>query len=184
MRIESAKFLYKDYVKMSLLWYVLHSKPNKEETLWREACARGLIVFYPRIKVRPVNPRGRKVQPYFPGYMFVQVDLPEVGSSVIKWMPYSQGLICCGGEPASLSDALIYTLQQRVEQINAMDEELSDPWKSGDPIIIQGGPFSGYEAIFDARLPGSRRVRVLLELVNRRQIPLELSAGQMQRKTM
>jgi len=45
--------------------------------------------------------------------------------------------------------------------------------------VISDGPFAGYEAIFDARVPGSERVRVLLQLLNsQRQVPLELTAGQ------
>jgi hypothetical protein len=43
-------------------------------------------------------------------------------------------------------------------------------------------PFSSYEAIFDVRLSGDERVRVLLKLLNRQQIPLELPGRQIQRK--
>jgi len=53
--------------------------------------------------------------------------------------------------------------------------------KAGDPIRIQDGPFRGYEAIFDARLPGTERVRVLLEFLgNQRKVAVELSASQIQ----
>jgi transcription antitermination factor NusG len=48
--------------------------------------------------------------------------------------------------------------------------------------VIQDGPFAGYEAIFDVRLPGKERVRVLLQMLTRRSVPLELSAGQIQKK--
>jgi hypothetical protein len=49
--------------------------------------------------------------------------------------------------------------------------------------MISDGPFAGYEAIFDARVPGSERVRVLLQLLNsQRQVPLELTAGQIKQK--
>ena len=37
----------------------------------------------------------------------------------------------------------------------------------GDPIIIENGPFVGYEAIFDLRLPDSDRVQVFPEDVER-----------------
>jgi hypothetical protein len=42
-------------------------------------------------------------------------------------------------------------------------------------------PFAGYEAIFDMRVSGTERVRVLLKLLSRQEVPLELSAGQIQR---
>ncbi|HEB63956.1 MAG TPA: hypothetical protein ENJ02_00220, partial [Chloroflexi bacterium] len=67
---------------MSANWYVLRSKARKEDAVYAQALQRGLEVFYPRLRVNPVNPRARKVRPYFPGYMFVRVDLEAVGRSV------------------------------------------------------------------------------------------------------
>src|SRR5207253_8987659 len=46
----------------------------------------------------------------------------------------------------------------------------------GDTVKITGGPFAGYEAIFDLRLKGADRVRVLLELL-RRQVTVEIDSG-------
>ena len=74
---------------MSGLWYALRSKPNKEEALWRELLAGSYEVFYPQLHVQPVNPRSRKVRPYFPGYLFINIDLLTVGYSALAWMPYS-----------------------------------------------------------------------------------------------
>jgi len=174
---------------MTLRWYALRSKPNKEEALWREAAARGCDVFYPQIRVQPKNPRARKIRPYFPGYLFVQLDLHQSGYSTLRlrsgqafaWMPHSRGLVSFGAEPASVPDGLIHAIRRRVEEINAADGEVLESLRHGEPVIIQDGPFVGYEAIFDARLPGSERVRVLLKLLQNRQVPVDLPAGQIQR---
>ena len=40
---------------MTLQWYVLRSKPNKEMILWREVTARGFDCFYPQLHVGQVN---------------------------------------------------------------------------------------------------------------------------------
>ena len=53
--------------------------------------------------------------------------------------------------------------------------------KAGDELQIIDGPFTGYEAIFDVRLPRSERVCVLLKLIQKRQMPVELLAWQIQR---
>jgi len=165
-----------------LNWYVMRSKPNKEAALWRELCARRLDSFYPRLRVHPVNPRSRTLRPYFPGYLFLHADLDEVGFTAIQWMPFSMGLVSFDHEPATVSGSLIHALRRRVDEIEAAGGEIFDNLKKGDPVLIQDGAFAGYEAIFDARLPGSERVRVLLSLMNRRQVPLELKTGQIQRK--
>ena len=85
---------------MAESWYALRSKPRKEEVLWRQLLAREIEVFFPRIRVHPVNPRSRKLRPYFPGYMFVQVDIEAVGASKFNWMPFAIGLVSFDGEPA------------------------------------------------------------------------------------
>jgi transcription antitermination factor NusG len=98
-------------------------------------------------------------------------------------MPHSIGLVCFGGEPAAVPENLIHTLRKRVEEISAAGGEVFDGLHPGDVVRISDGPFRGYEAIFDTRLPGSERVRVLLELLgSQRRVPMELSAGQIQRK--
>ena len=155
----------KGVLKMSMQWYVLRSKVNSEEPLSREVHARGFEVFCPQIRVQPVNPRSRKVRPYFPGYMFVHVDLPAVGYSGFMWMPHSYGLVAFGSDPPSVPDDLIHALHGRVDAINKAGGENLDGLKRGEPITIHDGPFAGYKAIFDACLPGCERVRVLLKLL-------------------
>ena len=167
---------------MSALWYALRIKPRKEDVVWRQILQRGMETFYPRLRVNPVNPRARKLRPYFPGYLFVHADLDALGESYFKWMPHTIGLVGFGGEPAYVPENLIYELRKRVEEISAAGGELFDGLKPGDLVRISSGPFTGYEAIFDARLPGSERVRVLLEFLNnRRRLPIELHAGQIDR---
>jgi len=163
---------------MPILWYTLHSQPRKEDLLWQQVLAQGYDCFYPRLKVQPVNPRARKIQPYFPGYLFVHVDLDAVGISTFQWMPYGTGLVSFGGEPATVPEPLIQALRRRIVEIAEAGGQLFDAVKPGDSIYIHSGPFAGYEAIFDARLPGTERVRVLLKMLNQRKLPVELDAGQ------
>jgi transcriptional antiterminator RfaH len=170
-----------DQTKMTLQWYALRSKPNREEALWREATARGFQVYYPRTRVQPVNPRSRKIKAYFPGYMFVQAQIDAVGFSAFAWMPYSSGLVFCGSEPSPVPDALVNAIRRHLDDVNAAGGELFDGLKQGDGVSIQDGPFAGYEAIFDSRLPGNQRVRVLLQLLSKQRLPLELPSGQIRR---
>jgi len=168
---------------MASYWYALRSKPRKEEVVWRQIRMQGIDVFYPRLRVQPVNPRSRKWRPYFPGYMFVNVDIDRVGLSSFQWMPHAIGLICFGDEPAIVPDNLVIAIKKRVDEIAAVGGEVFDGLNPGDIVTIDAGPFAGYEAIFDARIAGSERVRVLLQLLNdQRQVPLELDARQIKQK--
>ncbi len=168
---------------MTNLWYALRSKPRKEEVVWRQARDQGFEVFYPRLRVHTVNPRSRKIRPYFPGYLFVQVDIEASGLSIFQWMPHATGLVTFGGEPATVPDHLISAIRRRLEEIDAAGGEIFDGLKQGDIVTINYGPFEGYEAIFDARIPGSERVRVLLQLLsNQRRVPVELDVSHIRRK--
>ena len=166
---------------MTSRWYALRSKPRKEDVLFRQAHAQGFEIFYPRLRVQPVNPRSKKYKPYFPGYMFVKVDIDVVGKSTFQWMLHSVGIIEFGGEPAYVSENLIHSLQKRVDEINEAGGEVFDGLKQGDPVQISEGPFAGYAAIFDARLPGSERVRVLIKMLSDRHLPVELGESQIER---
>lgn len=166
---------------MPLSWYALHSKPRKEELLYQQLTLRSVDCFYPRVRIQPVNPRAAKVRAYFPGYVFVHVDLSETGFSMLHWLPGTTGMVTFGNEPATVPDALISTLRNKLDKINIAGGELFDGLKQGDLVEIKDGPFAGYEAIFDERLDGSERVRVLLKLLQKRQFPVELPSAQVQR---
>lgn len=167
---------------MPASWYVLRSKPNKEDFFCDQLLAHHLEVYLPRIRVRTVNPRARKARPYFPGYLFVYLDLQTINASVLHWMPGSAGLVCFDAEPASVPDSLLYAIRRRVDEINLAGGEQLDGLKPGDLVNIQGGPFDGCEAIFDARISGNERVRVLLMFLRGRQMPVELPTGFVQKK--
>jgi len=166
-----------------LSWYVLRSKPRKEDTVYRQIKTHGYDVYYPRMRVSPVNKRSRKIKPYFPGYMFVNVDLDQMGLSTFKWMPHTLGLVCFGDEPAIVPEHLINELQSKVGKIFDIEFDGQNEFNTGDQIVVKNGLFRGYEAIFDQRISGSERVRVLLKLLNdKRQIKVELDADQIRKR--
>ena len=166
---------------MSVSWYAMRSKPNKEDFLARQLESYDVGVYFPYINVRPVNPRSRKTRPYFPNYLFVNVDLDVVKLSTLRWVPGTSGLVSFDGEPAPVPDLLIATLKQQVEQHNAFLRDQATGFQQGETIVIEDGPFAGYEAIFDAHISGQDRVRVLLSLLQGRQLPIEITSRQIRR---
>jgi transcriptional antiterminator RfaH len=161
---------------VSTKWYVIRSKPRRERFVHDQLSGQGLEVFYPAVKVHPVNPRAARERAYFPSYLFVHLDLSAFGANRLRWLPAAVGLLEFGGEPAIVPDLLVVQLKRKVSAIQAAGGLVFADLNQGDVIKITSGPFAGYEAIFDLRLKGADRVRVLLELL-RRQVPLELDAG-------
>jgi transcriptional antiterminator RfaH len=110
------------------------------------------------------------------------LDLEKTGKFSMDYLPGAAGLVSFGGEAADVPDGLIHAIQHRVDEINDAGGELFDLLKMGTTVVVHSGPFAGYEAIFDARLPGSDRVRVLLKLLKNRQMLVDLPAGQIRLK--
>jgi len=167
---------------MSLAWYAINSHPNKENLLWKQLEQRGFECYYPRIKVNPVNPRSRKIRPYFPGYLFIRVDIEEVGISTFQWMPYAKSLVSFAGNPPAVPDPFIKELQKKLGEIQKKGGEFFSDIHAGDLVSIKAGPFEGYEAIFDIRLDGSERVRILLKMLSDHYVPVELNVGQIEKQ--
>lgn len=165
---------------MSVEWYALHSKPNNEELLLDQLLIRKVETYFPRLRVKPVNPRSRHVRAFFPGYLFVKADIEHDGISNFAWIPGASHLVCFDGQPASIPAAMVTTIKNKVDAINSAGGEPLEALHPGDRVAINAGPFAGYEGIFDTRLDGNERVRVLLNLVQNGQIRLEIPVGQVQ----
>lgn len=161
-------------------WYVMQSKPHQENQLCAYLRSQGFEVYYPTLRVTPVNPRASQVRPFFPRYLFVHTDLAEVGLSALQWAPHAIGIVQFDGYPAPVPDAVIFELKRRVSAVQDAGGIAFDGLKPGDRVRITQGPLAGYEALFDARLNGSERVQVLLEMLGR-QVRLQLQSNAVER---
>jgi transcription antitermination factor NusG len=166
---------------MAVHWYALQTRALKEGFVAQQLEARAFPVFYPRLTVKPVNPRARTVRPFFPCYLFVRADLAEVGMAAFQYLPHTVGLVCFGDTPAVVEPELLEGIAGQLDQINSAGGELFLRLQRGDRVQITHGVFAGYEAIFDGRLRDTDRVRLLLELIGCRQAVVELQVNQIQR---
>jgi transcription antitermination factor NusG len=159
------------------LWYALRSKPNKEAMLERELISRDIEVYFPRLRVNPVNPRSRKWVPYFPGYLFVKVDLAAIGINYLNRVPNANKLVMFGDYIPSVSEALLRRIDIKLAAIAEAGGQSFFDIQPGERVEISHGVFAGYEGIFEERLKGDERVRVLLKMLSDRYVPVEVDAG-------
>ena len=155
-------------------WYTIRSKPNKEFALERELIARNFNVMFPQLFVKPVNPRSRKIVPYFPGYMFIHVNLEKTGIRPLNRIPQSIGLVMFDDYVPVVSEQLIVQLENKLRAIAEAGGVFFENLHPGDPIEIVSGAFAGYQGIFEERLSGADRVRILLKMLADRYIPMEI----------
>jgi transcriptional antiterminator RfaH len=158
-----------------LSWYVFQSKARKERFLCEQLRLREIETFFPCIPSKSANASQQKLQPYFPGYVFGRFDLEACGRSTLEWLPGAVRIVSFGGEPVSVQDYLIHVLREHVEALNRLIPEISNSFHPGDIVMIQEGPFAGYEGIFNAHLPGRDRAEVFLKMLEGSQLRVELA---------
>jgi transcription antitermination factor NusG len=159
-------------------WYVLRSKYRNEDLLWKQLCNGNIEVYYPRLLPCRLNSKRKTTKLYFPGYLFINVDLTVVSQSSLLWSPGEIGLVCLEGEPAHVSDAVLHAIREHVGEINAEGGERFQNLKHGDQVAIQSGPFAGHHGIFDTYLSGYKRATILLKLIRDQQVRVDLPVRQ------
>ena len=160
---------------MGMYWYALHVKAHKERTVHKHLRTLNIETFFPKLDVKPKNPRAGRQRPFFPGYLFVRVDLGEMGRNALRWTPGVYGLVTFGGEPAVVPERLVRELRLRLGRIQAAGELPGETFRQGDRVRVIRGPLEGYEAIFDLCLDGKQRVQVLLAFLSQHPQPVRLN---------
>lgn len=149
-------------------WYAVQSKPRKEFLACNALTfVAGVRTYLPALRVKPVNPRARKTRPFFPGYLFVLVDLAQVGLSAIKWVPGVVRMLGNNDKPVSIPSPVIEQIRRRVAELQQEDPLGLGQFRRGDRVRITGGLFEGFEGMFDTRLGGRMRARILVEFLGR-----------------
>lgn len=143
-------------------WYVVHCQAAGEH---RAAMALegllGLPVFLPELRQR-IGDSVRSIA-LFPGYLFVHVDLYEVGPSRINTIPAVLRLVAFGGFPQAVPESVVAALRERVEQINA-EAEQARPMPPG---VAPRSPLHDLEPLFAGAMHSSARVRLLYHFLGR-----------------
>ncbi len=160
-------------------WYVLRSKPLKERFLSHQLGLYDIEAYIPLVTRQKRTSATRITFNFFPGYLFVHVDLLQRGISSLMWIPGSNGIVCFGGEPGEVPESFIHQMKRKMEYLNQSPQVMWAKYKKGDPIRISSGPFEGYQAVFDQYLPSADRVRLMLKSIAEHQVRLELPRDQL-----
>lgn len=144
-------------------WNVLYTKPHREPTVCSWLAERGMRVYFPEIQ-SPARRGGLTMKPFFPCYVFAQLDTTHCDLTTLNWTPGLRRVVAFDGIPATVSDAFIQDLRQRLQEIN---ERGWSPFQSGDRVQVTEGPLKDMVGIFSRRCSAARRVQVLLDILGK-----------------
>ena len=151
-------------------WYVVYSKPHKEEQAQFHLRMKGLDVFFPRLDLLRVAEKRKRIIPLFPNYLFVRIHLPTE-FHYVTWSPGVKRLVSFGDRPVPLDDDVVNFLKQQTNAEGLI--KACSQLRAGQEVEIRGGPFDGLIAIIQDPPDAKGRVRILLKLLSR-QISVKL----------
>lgn len=146
-------------------WYCLYTKPRMEWRLTDTLTQKGLEVYFPELP-RSARDRRRGIRrPFFPRYIFCQMHVPD-DLAWVQWTPGLLHVLRIADQPAIIEDEVIARLRERLDTHSEHLKRFGR-YKQGERVKLTQGPFKGLEAVFDTKLSGEGRARVLVEFLQR-----------------
>jgi transcriptional antiterminator RfaH len=147
-------------------WYLVRTQPQRELTAEQHLQRQGFKVYLPKTlkTVRHARRLTSQVSAYFPGYLFLQLDLQRDLWRKVNGTRGVAHLVMGGEVPASVPATVVEDL---ITCSNVLGLHMPPQPKVGDRVRILSGPFSDHIAVVQ-RLDGPGRVRLLLEIMGGR----------------
>ena len=115
---------------------------------------------------------------FFPGYIFVQMELNERSWHLVKNIGKATGFIG-DQKPSVVSDEEIRRLTQQIAE-GAIKPKPRVSFEEGDNVRVIDGPFQNFMGTVDEVKPEKQKVRVLVSIFGRA-TPVELDYSQVEK---
>jgi len=160
-------------------WFVIQTKPGDEHRVETHLLNQKIETFLPFIEAHQYR-NGKMVQiikPFFPNYLFARLDL-KFHYYKVKWTRGVSKILGSGDGPALISEKVIQMIKERIGKDNLV--KLEEELKEGDAVQVTSGPFKEFNGIFQKKISGNGRVRILLNMIGV-DVPIQLSRWQIKK---
>ena len=141
-----------------MTWYALQHKPGQGDRALTHLQNQDIACFYPKISVEKIKAgkRTKKLEPLFPGYLFVNLEQTDPMWAKLRSTRGILRIVSFANKPAGIPDDVIKHIK---ESLHTVAEQ--GGIKPGQVVNLEGGPFKGISAIFQA-YDGEERAIVLI----------------------
>ena len=145
-------------------WYLIYTKPKKEQVALQNLVAQGYEAQLPMFKSEKIIRHKKSVEeePLFPRYCFIRLD--EQGSQ--SWSPIRSTI----GVSHMVKMGSVYPCipEEAMKLILGVDSDntIVESINSGDLVRINKGPFKAMEALF-SHFDGDERAVLLLNILEK-----------------
>lgn len=157
-------------------WYVVRTKPRQEQIAQENLVRQGYQCFCPRIAQwrKRFGKRQLCIEAFFPGYLFIQLDLGLTNTAPIRSSRGVNSLVSFGSRIMPVPQDLIETMRQRMTDDGLVEKGESD-YKYGQEVRVEEGPMVGLDAIFQTKRGEDRAVLLLNILGGKRRVELPIA---------
>jgi len=152
-------------------WYTLYTKPHAEYQVAAFLQRRGFETFLPEAEVD----QGQGATPFFPRYLFLNIDFGLTGLSKIQWTPGLVRILAFGDRPQPVRGEVIELIRTKLADLSAKGGWIGHDFEPGDTVRITSGPFADMEAIFEGPTTANQRVQVLLKVLGGSRMQIEVA---------
>ena len=162
-------------------WYVIRTKAGDEDRANQNLLHQEIETFLPLFKNHYFR-NGKMIQtvrPLFPNYLFARLAL-DAHYAKVKWTRGVSRILGNRDGPVSISEKVVQTIQDRIGKDHLI--ELEEQIKEGDLVQVSSGPLKDLIGIFQKKMSGKERVKILLNLIGV-EVPVQLSKWQIHKVT-
>lgn len=151
-------------------WYAVQTQPRKERLACQNLANQNFVPFCPKSsRHRRIGRRMvHVVEPFFPNYLFVELDLETqpwrsingtIG--VVRLVSFGRGR---DSLPAAMPEGLVEKFQAQCDANGRL--HFDEPLAPGDTVRVIGGPFDTLCGTL-ARVEPANRVTILIDILSR-----------------
>ena len=132
-------------------WYVIKAKPRQETVACENLERQGFYCFYPRIRQRKrrLGKTNHLLEAYFPGYLFIRLDMASDNISPIRSTTGVSQLVKIGDMAVPVPNQVMQQLFLRFDH-EAIFDNTSTTFSKGQRVSVDSGILSSTEALFES----------------------------------
>ena len=175
---------------MTKKWYVLHTQTGYEDKVklnlesrladsaLKEAVAQIMI---PTERVSEIKDGKKRIssRKFFPGYIFIEMDLTDEIWYFVKSTPGVSGFIGSGMKPIPLHENEIQNILKQAEE----RKEKPTPrvvFEAGESVRVIEGPFTNFNGTVEEVNPNKGKLKIMVSIFGRL-TPVELEYWQVEK---
>ncbi len=159
-------------------WYVVHTQPNAELRAAEHLQRQGFVTYVPTyLKKRRHARRVDHVRaPFFPRYLFVEIDVASQRWRSINSTVGVSRLVTHGLLPTPVMPGVVEAIRAREDEQGMISlAPAAAKFRPGEAVRVTEGAFEACSGLFEA-LTDKDRVAILLDLLGRK-VRVVLDAG-------